>query len=208
VTQIASLPQIDGTRTAFTIAKNARFQFSIAFPYPAGPQVPLVAVCAIVAGSATLSGLPVGTVAALVTGQPVAGYGIPAGAIIAAIPTTTSVTLSAAATQTAAAIGLTFQPLPLDITGISFLMQVRTAATNAGVYLEMSTDNGLLINGGTSGVFGGDASPDELARLPLTAAGTTLVTDIVATAADGGPINLMAVSGPASVTVLPGVSRS
>jgi hypothetical protein len=208
VTQIANLPQIDGTRTAFTIAKNARFQFSIAFPFPAGPQVPLVAVCAIVAGSATLAGLPTGTVAALVTGQPVAGYGIPDGTIIAAIPSATSVTLSAAATQTAAAIGLTFQPLPLDITGISFLMQVRTAATNAGVYLEMSTDNGLLINGGTSGVFGGDASPDDIASLPLTAPGATLVTDIVATAADGGPINLMAVSGPASVTVLPGVSRS
>jgi hypothetical protein len=207
VTQIANLPQIDGMRTAFLVAKNARFQFSIAFPYPAGPQAPLVAACAITTGSATLSGLPASTVSALVTGQPVAGYGIPAGTTIAAIPSTTSVTLSAAATQTAAAIGLTFQPLPLDITGISFLMQVRTAATNAGVYLEMSTANGLLLNGGTSGVFGGDVLPSELASLPLTAPGTTLVTDIVASAADGGPINLMA-NGSASVTVLPGVSRT
>ncbi len=208
MTQIANLPQIDGARTAFTITKNARFQFSIALPFPAGPQIALVAICGMAAGSATLSGIPDGVVAALVTGQPVAGYGIPDGTVISGIPTATSVTLSNTASQTAAAIGLTFLPLPLDLTGISFLMQVRAASNAAAVYLEMSTDNGRFLNGGTSGVIGGDALPDELASLPLTAAGTSLVTDIVATAADGGPVNLMAMSGPASVTVLSGVSRA
>jgi hypothetical protein len=208
MTQIANLPQIDGARTAFTIAKNARFQFSIAFPFPAGPQVPLVAVCAITADNATLSGLPTGTVATLVTGQPVAGYGIPAGTVIAGIPSTTTVTLSNPVTQTAAAIGLTFQPLPLDLTGISFLMQVRTAVTDASVYLNLSTGNGLLLNGGLTGILSGDVAPSNLGSLPITGAGSALVTDIVASAMDGGPVNLMAVSGPASVTVSPGVSRS
>jgi hypothetical protein len=207
MTQISNLPQIDGVRTAFTITKNARFRFSIAFPYPAGIQTPLVVPCAISAGSAMIPNLPVETVASLLTGQPVIGYGIPAGTVIEGIPTPTSLTLSNPATETAGAVSLTFQPLPLDITGISFLMQMREAATNAGVYLELSTANSRLTNGGSTGVLAADVPPEDLVGLPLTGSGSALVTDIVATASDGGPINLMAASGPASVSVLPGVSR-
>lgn len=209
MTQILNLPQIDGSRTSFTITKNSLFSFGIAFPYPAGPQVPLVAACAMVAGSAILSGLSAQTVASLVTGQPVAGYGIPAGATITGLPSATSVQLSAPATQTGALVGVTFQPLPLDITGIAFLMQVlrapRDSSGTGNVLFEMSTANGLLVNGGTSGVLSGSAGLAVVGKLPVSQA-AGFVTDIVATAIDGGPINLMAASGPASVIVLPGVS--
>ncbi|KTS09742.1 hypothetical protein SB2_11855 [Methylobacterium radiotolerans] len=207
MTQIFNLPQIDGTRTTFVVAKDSVFQFSIPFPYPAGPQLILVAACAMTAGSPTLANLPAETVSSLVTGQPVAGYGIPVGTTIVAIPTTTSVTLSSAATQSGASIGVSFQPLPLDLTGISFLMQVRRVAGDEFPLLIMSTDNGLLINGGTSGVLAINAPPSALAGLPLSTAAMPLVTDISATASDGGPINLMAQSGPASVVVQQAVSR-
>ncbi|MGU3387298.1 hypothetical protein ACLBYG_22500 [Methylobacterium sp. D53M] len=209
MTQILNLPQIDGSRTSFTITKNSVFTFGIAFPYPAGPQVPLVAACAMTAGSAILAGLSTQTVASLVTGQPVAGYGVPAGATISGIPSSTSVQISAPATQSGALVGVTFQPLPLDITGIAFLMQIlrapRDSSGSGNVLLEASTANGRLINGGTSGVLSGSVGQDAVAKLPLSAA-PSFVTDIVATASDGGPINLMAASGPASVVVLPGIS--
>lgn len=213
MTQIANLPQIDGTRTSFTFALGSVFQYAIAFPSPIGPQVPIVAAATMASGSATLSNLPAATVSSLVTGQPVAGYGIPAGATIAGLPSATSVTLSQAATQTGAAIGVTFQVIPLDLTGITFRQQVRRSASpiDTGVLLEMSTANGRLLNGGTSGVLSAVVNPqtDQTAfsSLPVTAAGQTWVTDIVATAADGGPINLMAQSGPASVVVLSTVTR-
>lgn len=211
MTQISNLPQIDGTRTSFTITKNARFQFSIFFPFPAGPQVPLVAAASMASGSATLSNLPAATVASLVTGQVVAGYGISAGTTIAAIPTTTSVTLSAPVTQSGASIGVTFQPIPLDITGISFLMQIlrapRSDLGSGDLMLELSTDNQRLLNGGSSGVLVGNVDESALLALPLSADAAGFPTDIVASAPDGGPVNLMGSSGPASVLVLPGVSR-
>lgn len=206
MTQISNLPQIDGARTSFTITKGAVFSYSIAFPSPLGPQLPLVAAATMTSGSAILSNLPAATVASLVTGQPVAGYGVPAGATIAAIPSTTSVTLSAAATQSGAAIGVTFQPLPLDISGISFRQQIRTSAGDPAMFLELSTTNGLLVNGGTSGVLACLVPPAALVPLPLATADAPLATDIVVTAPDGGPINLMAQSGPASVTVLQAVT--
>jgi hypothetical protein len=207
VTQISLLPQIDGARTAFAFVKNAAFTYSFVIAAPSGPQVPLVATASTTAGSATLSNLPAVTVTSLVTGQKVSGYGIPAGATITAIPSTTSVTLSANVTQTAAANSITFQVMPLDLTGISFRQQIRATASDTGVLLEMSTDNGLLINGGTTGVLSAYVPASSLGALPETTGGSALVTDIVATAADGGPINLMALSGPASVTVTAGVTR-
>lgn len=208
MTQIFNLPQIDGSQTSFIITKGAIFQFSIAFPFPAGPQTPLVASGAMTSGSATIQGLPPEIVASLVTGQGVAGYGVPTGTIIAAIPSTTSVVLSAFATQTSASAGLTFQPLPLDLSGISFVMQVRRSVDDAGVLLELSTDNGLLISGGSLGVLSCLVPPEPLSALPLAPSSAPLVTDIVVSAPDGGPINLMGLSGPASVIVLQGVTRS
>lgn len=208
MTLIYRLRQIDGPRTSFTITKGAAFQYAFAFPDQVGPQVPIVAAPAMAAGSPTLSGLPEETVASLVTGQPVAGYGIPQGTTIVGIPSTTSVTLSANATQTGAAVGVTFQPVPLDLTGIYFKQQIRPSASNALVLLEMSTANGFMVNGGSSGVVGAYVPPSALDRLPLADPSRPLVTDIIATASDGGPINLMAQSGPATVSVLAGVTRA
>lgn len=209
MTQIFNLPQIDGSQTVFTVTKGSVFSYSIVFPNPFGPQVPLVAAATMSAGSATLSNLPTAIVASLVTGQPVSGYGIPAGAVIAAIPTATTVTLSIAATQSGALVGVTFQVLPLDLTGISFRQQIRQTADPGDTWaiIELSTANGLLISGGTSGTLSGLVLPSALTALPIAPVGAPLVTDIVATASDGGPINLMAQNGPASVVVLQGVTR-
>jgi hypothetical protein len=213
VTQISNLSQIDGARTSFTITRGAVFQYAIVFPDPLGPQVPLIATAAMTAGNPTLSNLPAATVASLVTGQPVVGYGIPTGTIISAIPNATSVTLSQAVTQTGGTIGVTFQVVPLDITGISFRQQIRRTAeiTDASVLLDMSTDNGRLINGGSTGVLAAhidpQSDPSAFNGLPVTGHGTSLVTDIVASASDSGPVNLMGQSSPASVFVLSSVTR-
>lgn len=206
VTQIANLQQIDGTRTSFMITKNAIFAYALVFPSPLGPQVPLVAA-ATMNGTSTLSNLPAATVASLVTGQPVSGYGVPDGTTIAGIPSATSVLLSQATTQSGAAVGVTFQVLPLDITGIDFRQQIRSSAGDPQPMLDISTANGLLVSGGPSGTLAASVQPDLMAALPLTSEAGPLVTDIVASAPDGGPVNLMALSGPASVTVLSGVTR-
>lgn len=206
MTQISKLPQIDGTRTKFTITLNAVFTWSIFFPMPVGPQEAIVAPATMVAGSATLANLPTATVSSLVTGQGVSGYGIPDGTTISAIPSTSSVTLSAEATQSGAANGVTFTPLPLDLTGIAFRQQIRASASDETIYADLSTDNGLLINGGASGVLAGYVPPSALKGLE-PAVEIDLVTDIVATADDGGPVNLMGLTAPASVVVRRGVTR-
>lgn len=64
-------------------------------------------------GSATLSSLSSTT--SLEAGMLVAGTGIPAGATVIAIPTSTTVTLSANASATGSAVALTFRRPPADV---------------------------------------------------------------------------------------------
>lgn len=67
-----------------------------------------------------------------------------------------SFTLSAntVAMQTGDAYTIVVLGKPLDLTGITFAMQVRTEATDAVVYADANTSNGQLLNGLTAGTLG------------------------------------------------------
>ncbi|WCS27218.1 hypothetical protein LOK46_10495 [Methylobacterium sp. NMS14P] len=201
MTQILNLPQFDGTQSVFSVVKGAGWYDTIMFSAPGSPAFQS-ASGALTSGSATVAGLPAATVAAIVPGQLVTGFGIPAGTIIAAVPSTTSITLSAAATVTDAAANLAFQPMPLDLTGIAFDLQVRLTADSPVLGLDISTAAATMVNGGTNGQLAFNVPPSSLNGLTVG----TYTTDIVATA-DGRTINLFQTNGPASLIVRQGVTR-
>jgi hypothetical protein len=89
---------------------------------------------------------------------------------------------------------------PLDLTGIAFHMQVRLASDETQIALDLSTDNGLLINGGTNGLLSWLVPAAQLAQVAPGA----YLADLVA-AADGAIVNLCQ-SGPLTVTVSAGVT--
>jgi len=89
---------------------------------------------------------------------------------------------------------------PLDLTGIAFHMQVRLASDETQIGLDLSTDNGLLINGGTNGLLSWLVPAAQLAQVAPGA----YLADLVA-AADGAIVNLCQ-SGPLTVTVSAGVT--
>jgi hypothetical protein len=75
----------------------------------------------------------------------------------------------------------------VDITGISFFMQVRGADLTA-IWLALSTANGLLINGGATGLLSWIV-PASMTRLLQAYAGLVGVADLLAEA-DGVTLNL------------------
>lgn len=93
-------------------------------------------------------------------------------------------------------------PTPIDISGISFSLQVRASEDNAVVTLNGSTEGGTphLMNGGATGVLKWVFPAIGLYHLPTGA----YVADIVAEA-EGVRLNLC--PAPITVTVRKGVTR-
>ena len=89
---------------------------------------------------------------------------------------------------------------PIDLTGIVFRMQVRLASDPTQIALDLSTDNGLLINGGTNGILSWLVLQPQVAQIAPDA----YVADLLAIA-DGATINLCQ-NGPIAVTVTAGVT--
>jgi hypothetical protein len=89
----------------------------------------------------------------------------------------------------------------IDITGITFVANMRAEVTGSEVFLNMTTDNGLLINGGIVGSLSFLVMASQMALIDPG----TYVMDIVATG-DGATVNLFP-EGPATVTVSEGVTR-
>ena len=89
---------------------------------------------------------------------------------------------------------------PLDITGIAFRMQVRLASDPTQIALDLSTDNSLLINGGTNGVLSWIVPAAQTAQIEAG----DYVADLLAIA-DGATINLC-LNAPLAVTVAQGVT--
>ncbi len=89
---------------------------------------------------------------------------------------------------------------PLDLTGISFRMQVRPAAGNMDVALDLSTGNGLLINGATNGLLSWLVPAAQVAQIAPGA----YVADLIASG-DGAIVNLCQ-GAPLAVTVNQGVT--
>jgi hypothetical protein len=91
---------------------------------------------------------------------------------------------------------------PLDISGITFRMMVRVSADNAIALLDLSTDNGLLVNGGAAGTLKW-AVPRALTSMVPPG---PYIADILASD-ETGVVNLFQDNGPAQVTVNRGITR-
>jgi hypothetical protein len=92
-------------------------------------------------------------------------------------------------------------PLGADLTGISFSACMRAEVTGSEVFLDMTTDNGLLINGGISGELGIQVPVATMVNVDPG----SYVLDIVAVG-DGVVVNIFP-EGPAAVMVNEGVTR-
>jgi hypothetical protein len=55
---------------------------------------------------------------------------------------------------------------PIDLTGIKFRMMVKETLTRASVDLDASTENGLIVNGGATGVLGLSIPAALMSRIP------------------------------------------
>jgi hypothetical protein len=98
---------------------------------------------------------------------------------------------------------LTFAPsgggAAIDVTGIAFHMQIRLASDETQIALDLSTANGLLINGGADGVLAWVVPAAQTAEIAPGA----YVADLLAIA-DGATVNLC--QAPLAVTVTKGVT--
>lgn len=89
----------------------------------------------------------------------------------------------------------------LDISGIAFRQQWRLATNSEDIGLELSTANGLLVNGGGAGTLSWLVPATVAATIPPGA----YLGDLLAEA-DGAIVNLF-VAGALSVTVNGGLTQ-
>jgi hypothetical protein len=202
MTNVLNLPLM--ANLAFEITRDADWLDSLFFSAPGSPQAIITMIGSIIQGN---SAITVTTAAGLVPGQPIApGGGIPGGAYVGSIPAAGTVQMvniagnALNALETNATVSLSFEPVPLDLTGIEFRSMLRSAEGDAQVFLEMSTAEGTMVNGGLSGVLSWNVKQPQLAQV----AAAQYVLDILA-AGDGNTINLLP-GNPAQVTLSDGVT--
>jgi hypothetical protein len=204
-TNVLNLAKFSSAST-FAIAKNSDWLDSIFFAAPGSPAASVSASAVLIAGTNVIT---IASTAGLIGGQPIGEIpGIPPSTYIGAVFSPTQLTMVDAigapvnATLSDAAAGVTFLPLPLDLTGITFKANLRTTVDDVGVQLALSTDAGTLINGGKSGVLSFNVLATSPALVGLNP--QNYVIDILAEA-DGHTINLFP-QGPATLTVSRGVT--
>jgi hypothetical protein len=202
MTQVLNLPFM--ANLSFEITRDADWLDSLFFSAPGSPQAIITMIGSIIAGN---SAITMTTAAGLVPGQPIApGGGIAVGAYVGSIPTVGTVQMvdingnPLNALGTNAAVSLSFEPLPLDLTGIEFRSMLRSAEGDAQVYLETSTAEGTMINGGQSGVLSWNVKQPQMADVRAG----DYVLDILAYG-DGNTVNLLP-GDPAQVTLSDGVT--
>lgn len=203
-TNVLLLPKLSGAGTSFTITTNSGWDDSIFFGTPGSPTLPLAMVGQITSASNVIT---VQSTIGLIPGMPIShSPGIPLNAFVGAISSATQITMvdgsgaSLNATASNAEAALTFQPPPLDLTGISFVANLKASPQSSESYLTVQTSDGTFNNGGVTGVLSFDIPVQIMAR---TFPGT-YVMDIIAEA-DGATVNLFPI-GPATVIVLEGVT--
>jgi hypothetical protein len=204
MTNVLLLPAFS-SQSAFAVVNNADWNDGILFCAPTSPTLPIMLVCSYTAGLPTVN---CGATSQLVTGMPIAiAPGIPGGAFVGSILDAANFTMVDVngiplnATMTEAAAALTFNPIPLDITGISFRAQVRAMAGGNDVYLDISTNDGTMINGGSDGVL--LFKVPALSMMKIDAG--SYVMDILAFG-DGNTMNLFP-QGAAALTVNDGITE-
>ncbi len=216
MTNLFNLPRIDGANTSFAITFDSDWNDQIYVSKPGFSGIPLNLNAAITSGSNVITGLS--SVDGLAVGSLIQGAGIPAGARIGALPSSSSVTIVDAnndaleATETLPSASFWFFPPPLDLTGISFKSQVRASLSSPSALLTVSTIAGTMVNSGTAGIFGYDVPAATLRTSALfnavQAAGGQIdcVADITATDDSGAFLNLCE-AAPFTVQVRIGATR-
>lgn len=202
-TNILQLPAFS-PGTSFAIATNADWFDSIYFIAPGSPTGTVSMVGAIVNGSNVVN---VPDTTALVPGLPITPIpGIEGFVRVGEITSLTQfkmvdqVGYPAPATINDAVAKLIFQPLPLDLSGIEFIAEVRSDVESEQVLLLCQTSDGTLVNGGVEGTLGFNVVRDKLEHLSAR----SYVMDIIARA-DAHVINLFPL-GPCTVAVTSGVT--
>jgi hypothetical protein len=205
VTNILSLPQLNGAQTQFIISNNADWRDSIAFAAVGSPPPSGLMIGSVIVGQSIITGLS--ATSNIVAGMPISQtFEIPAGVFVGEVLSTTSVSMvnivgvSVNALATNPQANIYFQPVPLDITGIFFWMELRTAVGNIQPWLNISTVSGLLVNGGTTGVLAWNVPSAYLLNLPIT----TYYADLIAEG-DGVTVNLFQ-AGPCTVQIVQGIT--
>jgi hypothetical protein len=207
MTNIRSLPQIDGANTSFVVSNNAAWLDSMYFGAPGfGPPI-------VISGCSTTAGSNVITVPTLIGSSLVqpgmqisSSPGLPSASYVGNVPTATTFTIvdingnALTATATTAELTVTFNPPPLDLSGIGFVANLRLVAGSTQVFLVAQTGNGTLTNGAKLGTLSFNVPRSIMQSVPPG----SYVMDIIA-ADPLYVINLMA-KAPASVTVMSGVA--
>lgn len=207
MTNLLNLPQIPAG-TSITISSNADFNKLFSVGIPNFASSPITVVGTIDGTTAVISGIA--STAGIAPGMGVNGFGIRPGSVVAP-GGVGSGTLTLNNTTTAAVAGLqiTISPPPLDLTGISFNSMLRESVTSATVLIQMSTLNGLMVNGNQVGTYGWAVPAAKLPAWPgLSSTGQlSLVLDVQATDATGAIVDLCTQNGPIPVTVMLSVVR-
>ena len=202
MTNILQLPRL-GAQSSFALARNSDWLDTMFFAAPGSPPSALSLTGAIVSGSNTVT---VPSTAGLIPGMPIAPIpGVPAGAYVGVIASTTFTMVNLAGTAVNATVSdaeaqFSIEPLPLDLTGIAFTAQWRSAVGGSEVFLTLQTADGSLVNGGPTGTLAFNVPESAFANIIAA----TYVMDIIATA-DGHTINLFP-EGPASIVLSEGVT--
>src|ERR1039458_3209716 len=129
MTNILLLPKFSGAGTSFSITTTGDWNDAIFFAAVGSPAAPISMSAALVSGSATVT---VAATAGLLPGQPISPIpGITEGVYIGTLATAYTLTMfdinnnPVLSTETDTVANLTIQPLPLDLTGIAFVAQMR-----------------------------------------------------------------------------------
>jgi hypothetical protein len=199
------MPQLDGANTSFAVDGNADWTDAMFFGAPGyGPPV-MMTGCSLTAGSNIVT---LQTTVGLQPGMQIAGTpGLPSCYIVS-IPSTTTITTGdiygnpVNAVATTVETNLSFNPRPLDLTGISFIAHLRAEPGATQVFLTAKTTDGTLMQYGSSGVLAFNVPAVKMGGVPPR----TYVMDLLAIA-DGRVINLIP-NQPCNVTVNPGISDS
>ena len=132
--------------------------------------------------------------------------GIPSASYVGNIPSLTTFTLvdgtgnKLNATANSIEITITFNPPPLDLSGIGFVSNLRTAPGSAQVFLVAQTGDGTMVNGATAGTLSWNVPGARMQNVP---AGIYVMGIL---AVDSTTRRELFPTAPATVTVIAGVS--
>ena len=170
MTNILQLPKLDGTQTAFVLARNAGWYDQIFFAAPGFTSPTTITPCQLSRLSSTVL-IPDTT--QIKSGQPIEGTaGVPFGAYVGPILGSGSFQMvdiygnALGATATITNTTMIFLPVALDLTGIRFISSLRKTDAGTQVFLTAQTDDGTMLNGGANGTLSYAVPQSMMSQVP------------------------------------------